>query len=370
MEKRYLTSEDIKDIETDPNCSPFEYLRRISMVANHIYREEKNSIKVPDNPQPESTCSDHSSIVQRQPAASSKSQAPILVMGGSSSYFADCITEVAMIEVVRCRDDETNISSANREEEKKTKKKRKKNESDSNNGIEPDLPRELMDRINTSNGSEVKLVIQNVPSETDLSESHNQDDETNTDSVNREEKTKKKKMKMKMKKKQNESDSNRDDNNGAEPELPREFMDWINRLNGSEVKLVIQKVLSETDLSEGHNRLSMPLSQVRAGDFLREEEAAALRLHEGRSVKGIKVVLLEPFGEEQCTLTLKRWDMKKKEGNTSSSYVFVEKWKSVCKRNRLKPGMPIQVWSFRLPSGDLAFALVVLNHHHHHHHHP
>uniref|UniRef100_A0A2N9FYE5 Uncharacterized protein n=1 Tax=Fagus sylvatica TaxID=28930 RepID=A0A2N9FYE5_FAGSY len=56
------------------------------------------------------------------------------------------------------------------------------------------------------------------------------------------------------------------------PDLPTQFRDKINELQGSDLKLVIQKQLSETDMKSHFARLSLPNGQLRA-DFLSQPGA-------------------------------------------------------------------------------------------------
>ncbi|KAL6328210.1 hypothetical protein AAG906_034353 [Vitis piasezkii] len=114
----------------------------------------------------------------------------------------------------------------------------------------------------------------------------------------------------------------------ATPELPVILRNRIRALGGSDVTFVIQKPLFKTDVSSGHNRLSIPLNQIQQS-FLTPEESESLR----------------------------KWNMKKASGNSTSMYVLVTNWKSVTERNSMKEDETVQLWSFRIKS-KLGFALV------------
>ncbi|PSS16222.1 B3 domain-containing protein [Actinidia chinensis var. chinensis] len=149
--------------------------------------------------------------------------------------------------------------------------------------------------------------------------------------------------------------------NGPEPppKLPQRFRDRIRELNGTDVKLVIQKGLSGTDMKDNENRLAMPLLQVRS-EFLTDEENLFLGTRDGKKVNGVRVPLVETCGERCELITFKRWEMRKKKGKPSYTYVFVGEWNKVRYRNKLKEGMIVQVWSFRREDGGLGFALVIV----------
>ncbi|WKA01309.1 hypothetical protein VitviT2T_019594 [Vitis vinifera] len=100
----------------------------------------------------------------------------------------------------------------------------------------------------------------------------------------------------------------------------------IRALGGSDVTFVIQKPLFKTDVSSGHNRLSIPLNHIQQS-FLTPEESE------------------------------RKWNMKKASGNSISMYVLVTNRKSVTERNSMKEDETVQLWSFRIKS-KLGFALV------------
>lgn len=119
-------------------------------------------------------------------------------------------------------------------------------------------------------------------------------------------------------------------------ELPQEFKNKISELGGTDITLIIQKSLFPTDLNPNHNRLSIPLNQIKNGDFLREADKNA-----------IEVPLIQP-SLELTRVTLAKWDMRKPSGSVNSSYVLRSTWLKVAKANQLKPDDVVQVWSFRV----------------------
>ncbi|BFG23177.1 hypothetical protein CerSpe_094500 [Prunus speciosa] len=137
-------------------------------------------------------------------------------------------------------------------------------------------------------------------------------------------------------------------------DLPEAFKRKIDSLGGTEVALVIQKKLRETDLSKSGNRMSMPLNQISSTDFLEDDERGRLEKEET-----MKVQLIDP-GLVQGDINLRRWNMKKKNGKNSKIYVLRTQWSDVAKRNHLKEKDLVQVWSFRV-SGALYLALVLVN---------
>jgi hypothetical protein len=141
------------------------------------------------------------------------------------------------------------------------------------------------------------------------------------------------------------------------PDLPEELKERIKALGGSgtQVDLVIQKSLYDSDLRPNNNRLSMPFKQIiNKQGFLREEERKDVAKR-----KAMTVPFIEPSGK--CDeMTLKQWDMPKKTGKTSSTYVLVTHWNKVVQANGLGLNDVVQVWSFRVgPEQKLRLALVV-----------
>ncbi|XP_057962204.1 B3 domain-containing protein At2g24670-like [Malania oleifera] len=139
-------------------------------------------------------------------------------------------------------------------------------------------------------------------------------------------------------------------------ELTNRLRDRITQIGGAEIILVIQKRLSDTDVSKSHSRLSIPLRQAKA-EFLTAHEKDSLGRRIGKKVNGMEVPMMVEPDLEFMTVTLKRWDMKKGTGKTSSSYVLVSEWNKIVEKIGLKKEDGIQLWSFR-SNTQLCFALV------------
>nr|GFA95801.1 B3 domain-containing protein, DNA-binding pseudobarrel domain protein [Tanacetum cinerariifolium] len=124
-------------------------------------------------------------------------------------------------------------------------------------------------------------------------------------------------------------------------------------MNGSDLKLVIQKVLYMSDLAPRQNMLNLPLKQLLAEDFLSDQERWILE-----SDGEIKVRLVGPnlkMFKEPMELNI--WDMTR-----TSNLVLTSKWKQFVEENKdyLKELSMIQIWSFRKDQ-QLCFALAVVD---------
>ncbi|KAE8009206.1 hypothetical protein FH972_005655 [Carpinus fangiana] len=112
------------------------------------------------------------------------------------------------------------------------------------------------------------------------------------------------------------------------PCMPTEFMDRIMGLQSSDIKLVIQKVLTDTDMKGSQDQLSIPKGQMRY-DFLSREEQVSLEKKEadGKHFKGMEVPLLEP-GLQESSIFLKKWKL-----GSSFSYMLSNPWINIATRN-------------------------------------
>jgi hypothetical protein len=141
------------------------------------------------------------------------------------------------------------------------------------------------------------------------------------------------------------------------PELPLAFKERIEQLAGSDVMLVIQKELTKCDLTENHGRLSIPKKQVINEKFLEPNEKSSLHYDrkEGRKTRiRMSVSVLDPSLELWDRMSIKKWRMVKCE-----TYNITDDWYELVKKNNLKEGQKVQVWSFRRHR-QLCFALVKL----------
>lgn len=150
-------------------------------------------------------------------------------------------------------------------------------------------------------------------------------------------------------------------NNAPEPPpgLPVEFKNFIHQLAGNRTvsveKLVIQKELTDTDVSDGHNRLSIPIKHINQ-TFLTDEEEVLLTTRAGKKVYSMDVQFITPM-MEVAKVHLRRWVMMKKSGPPSISYVISNTWNKIKEDNGLVSGMIVQLWAIRI-GGDLWLPLV------------
>ncbi|GMY38897.1 putative B3 domain-containing protein At2g27410 [Fagus crenata] len=131
------------------------------------------------------------------------------------------------------------------------------------------------------------------------------------------------------------------------PDLPLHFKNRINAINDTQLVLIIQKPLTDTDVNIHNSRLSIPLSQIKPQDFLTEDEIKDFDKHNKVMEE---VPFIEPSGEIN-TMTLTQWDIRKPSGTKSSSYILRTNWNKVLKANlkttsELKAKRVIQIWSF------------------------
>ena len=124
------------------------------------------------------------------------------------------------------------------------------------------------------------------------------------------------------------------------PVLSIQFKHKIDVLKCQDLKLVIQKQLSLTDMDSSSARLSIPEGQMRA-DFLAQEDQEQ-REPNSTSCKGMQVPLIEP-SLAYSTIILKKWKL-----DSGISYIFGSGWQTVAKKNWLKADDIIQPWSFRV----------------------
>ncbi|KAI4381224.1 hypothetical protein MLD38_007319 [Melastoma candidum] len=130
-------------------------------------------------------------------------------------------------------------------------------------------------------------------------------------------------------------------------EVPGCVEAMVREFGGSEVRLVVQKKLFNSDVTSGQSRFSIPRGKI-AQSFLTRGESALL--DNGHK---IEVSLVQPCGKIS-ELLLGKWRL-----TSSSSYVLTKNWTSVWKepRNGLEKGKEVQLWSYRV-EGKLCFWLV------------
>jgi hypothetical protein len=143
---------------------------------------------------------------------------------------------------------------------------------------------------------------------------------------------------------------------GSDPpadDMPTELKKKVAvELQGSDVKMVIKKVLTKTDLDPSCNRFLIP-SKKTSAVFLTQEEQDNIvqKKQDGLHFQGMEVSLIEPSLKES-SIWLKKWNVGK-----SMSYVLSSPWISVATTNGLDVGDVITLWSFRV-DGRLYFAIM------------
>ncbi|CAK8538813.1 unnamed protein product [Lathyrus sativus] len=180
---------------------------------------------------------------------------------------------------------------------------------------------------------------------------------------NKKRKTKNGKSRKLLKKQKNDYNNDNIDHPMEEerPELPLSFKEIIEHMEGTDVKLVIQKQLTKSDLTQNNGRLSIPKGRV-IESFLTPTEESCLDYE--RKKKGEKkckiasmvISMLDPdlnLWEDMC---LKKWKM-----NTIEVYNITGGWNELVKDNHWEKDQKIkvQLWSFRR-NLNLNFALVKL----------
>jgi len=142
------------------------------------------------------------------------------------------------------------------------------------------------------------------------------------------------------------------------PELPLAFKEKIEQMEGCEVKLVIQKELTKSDVDKDQSRLSIPIGKIEE-NFLTPTEELSLdyvpQKKKGRKkIVGMFVPVLDPNLILYKDMCFKKWKME-----TREVYIITNKWNKFVAENRFEAKKKVQLWSFRC-HGELYFALVKL----------
>lgn len=142
------------------------------------------------------------------------------------------------------------------------------------------------------------------------------------------------------------------------PELPLVFKEKMEQMGGCEVKLVIQKELTMSDVDKDQSRLSIPIGKIEE-NFLTPTEELSLdyvpQKKKGRKkIVGMHVSVLDPNLILYKDMCFKKWKMV-----TGEVYIITNKWNELVAENRFKAKKKVQLWSFRC-RGELYFALVKL----------
>ncbi|PON97580.1 B3 domain-containing protein [Trema orientale] len=142
------------------------------------------------------------------------------------------------------------------------------------------------------------------------------------------------------------------------PDMPRAMSDFVKGrlMSGSQEVFIIKKMLMQSDLQSGQNRLSMPLRSIKSNNFLSDDEISTLtrRLDDGH-YQGMPVhCYFHPYSaEEGSDMVLKKWEYH----NGSTSYVLTKNWYKVASRKGFNVGDFVGIWFFRDTNGEPCFAL-------------
>ncbi|GAU40011.1 hypothetical protein TSUD_258040 [Trifolium subterraneum] len=144
-----------------------------------------------------------------------------------------------------------------------------------------------------------------------------------------------------------------------QPNLPLAFKEKIEQLEGNDVKLVIQKKLTMTDVTRNNGRLSIPIGKkIEEGSLLTQEEGLYLDYVPQKKGKhrldGMSVSMLDTNLKLWDDMCFKKWKMGK-----SEVYNITGGWYKLVVENHLEKDQKIQLWSFKRDN-HLNFALVKL----------
>ncbi|XP_033145500.1 B3 domain-containing protein At2g31720 isoform X2 [Brassica rapa] len=125
---------------------------------------------------------------------------------------------------------------------------------------------------------------------------------------------------------------------------PGWLVELMRRKNGADAKLVIEKVITKTDLKPDQGRLLIPFKQI-IEDFLNERELSIVEEHHradrDEGLKGVDVVLLN----------LRIWEMR-----SSFNYALCSGWNQFVRDNDLEVNQTRRLWSFHSRDGTLFLA--------------
>ncbi|CAH8368158.1 unnamed protein product [Eruca vesicaria subsp. sativa] len=150
---------------------------------------------------------------------------------------------------------------------------------------------------------------------------------------------------------------------------PEWLLKLMTKKKGAELKKIIEKELRATDVSRGHDRLSMPCSNITDLEFLSSTEERIIEDDEGKKRKtGVDAKLVVKLADfdvlKEFDVNLRRWKMAKKKKRGSHTFVYnLIRWKQVFEGEGscgLKKSDKIRLWSFH-SDGKLYFALATLS---------
>uniref|UniRef100_M4DYZ1 TF-B3 domain-containing protein n=1 Tax=Brassica campestris TaxID=3711 RepID=M4DYZ1_BRACM len=136
---------------------------------------------------------------------------------------------------------------------------------------------------------------------------------------------------------------------------PGWLVELMRRKNGVDAKLVIEKVITKTDLKPDQGRLLIPFKQI-IEDFLNERELSIVEEHHradrDEGLKGVDVILLNGNDAEvQWNANLRIWEMR-----SSFNYALCSGWNQLVRDNDLEANQTRRLWSFHSRDGKLFLA--------------
>ncbi|CAF2287427.1 unnamed protein product [Brassica napus] len=136
---------------------------------------------------------------------------------------------------------------------------------------------------------------------------------------------------------------------------PGWLVELMRRKNGADAKLVIEKVITKTDLKPDQGRLLIPFKQI-IEDFLNERELSIVEEHHradrDEGLKGVDVILLNGNDAEvQWNANLRIWEMR-----SSFNYALCSGWNQFVRDNDLEVNQTRRLWSFHSRDGTLFLA--------------
>ncbi|XP_048634344.1 B3 domain-containing protein At2g31720-like [Brassica napus] len=136
---------------------------------------------------------------------------------------------------------------------------------------------------------------------------------------------------------------------------PGWLVELMRRKNGVDAKLVIEKVITKTDLKADQGRLLIPFKQI-IEDFLNERELSIVEEHHradrDEGLKGVDVILLDGNDAEvQWNANLRIWEMR-----SSFNYALCSGWNQFVRDNDLEVNQTRRLWSFHSRDGTLFLA--------------
>ncbi|KAL9689350.1 hypothetical protein QQ045_009734 [Rhodiola kirilowii] len=149
----------------------------------------------------------------------------------------------------------------------------------------------------------------------------------------------------KMKRRSRKPREKIDDGPNPSPGIPTRLRNMIEKMGGSECRLIIQKGLRPTDLSKNHSRLSMPSTEW---DFL-----SAVELMMFENGKNVRVPMIDTKMKVWECVSVRRWKMKK------TMFVIADVWNKLAAENELKVKDVVQIWCFKfIQTGRHGLAMV------------